>query len=188
LPASQDGEFLWGRGKRDLHRGTSVKLTDGCRQDYRQRNTFLSTFWPVPGTVQPHVRLYKILKSRENRTLPQRTHSFRGDNLATIFHLLQVSHVPNKTKFIKLNRLHTRNEKAKKVGCNVARPYNPCVVQTTGRMSPTRLCFVVRGHICKLRMYYKKVQHFRRLVRLFTRSAGGPAHNGGCGPLPNKRL
>jgi hypothetical protein len=38
--------------KNDLHRGNSVKLTDGYRQDYRQRNTFLSTFRPVPGTMQ----------------------------------------------------------------------------------------------------------------------------------------
>jgi hypothetical protein len=137
LPASQDGEFLWGRGKRDLHRGNSVKLTDGYRQDYRQRNTFLSTFWPVPGTVQPHVRLYKILKSRENRTLPQRIHSFRGDNLATIFHLLQVTHVPNKTNISNSTGSTPRTRKQRKWGATMQGHTNRALFKPRAPCHPT---------------------------------------------------
>ena len=83
MPASQDGEFLW---IEDMYRGNSVKLTDGYRPDYRQWNIFLSTFcqFQEPCTIIPVWKqsglLYKILKSRVNKTSPQRIHSLSGDN------------------------------------------------------------------------------------------------------------
>lgn len=114
MSASQDGEFLW--NKEDVYRGNSVKLTDGYRQGHQQRNTFLSTFWPVPGTMQSHARLYKIRKSRENIALPQRIHSFSGDNLPTNSHLLQITHVPNKTNISNSTGSTPRMRKHRKLG------------------------------------------------------------------------
>jgi len=58
----------------------------------------------------------KILKSTENKTLAQRIHSFSGDNLATNSHLLQITHVPNKTNISKSTGSTPRMRKQRKWG------------------------------------------------------------------------
>ena len=141
--------------KNDLHRGNSVKLTDGYRLDYRQRNTFLSTFWPVPGTMQSHVPLYKIFKSRENETLPQRIHSSSGDNLATNSHLLQTTNVPNKTNISNSTGSTPRMGKQRKWGTTL-QGYTNRGCPNYGPPVTHQLMFCCPWLHLQITMYHKK--------------------------------